>query len=73
MKIEGAYLEHRFVHDDIAIAVENLPQGRGLVLIGTRREVIASWEYSSITSALEAWLTWDALSGVDPAGYERKR
>jgi hypothetical protein len=73
MKAGGFYLEHRFIYDDIAIAVENIAQGRGLVLIGTRRETIAAFEYHSITSALGAWFAWDALSGKEPTGYEVKR
>ncbi|HLZ64425.1 MAG TPA: hypothetical protein VKR06_46450 [Ktedonosporobacter sp.] len=72
MKIEGAYLEHRNLADGRAIAVDQLAQGRGLVVIGTRYAG-TSWEYSSISEALAAWFDWDPAKSLEPAGYQRRR
>lgn len=73
MKRIENYLEHRRIGPG-AIALDNLPKGRGLIVASQERGIVSgAWEYESITAALTAWLAWDPMRDAEPQGYAKRR
>lgn len=73
MKPFADYLEHRRIGPG-AIALDVLPEGRGLIVASQERGIVSgAWEYDSLTAALQAWLAWDPMKNAEPQGYTKRR
>lgn len=71
MKHSGVYMQHRVVKPGLVIAMDRLPEGRGVILARIA-DIEAAWEYESITAALAAWFAWNPEENTEPAGYTRR-